>query len=318
MSLEPSSSPRTQGTTTRPPGLSDFKAFWDLWSSGGFAKASKFLLQSKLYPQELKEFQQKLVGESDKLEDTLGHTITFLKSCETDYSVPEDSIESLQVATQCLSDAFGVDPDSPVDVAKYDLGAGKGLMDVWGVVRGVAKRVGDEDKGSKKDAAPSTAAAADDTKEAPAAASDKKEPNVSDKSQAEALKAEGNALITRRLYLSAIEKYSAAIALDPGNAVYYSNRAAAWGAMGEHAEAVKDAEEAVKRDPGFGRGWSRLGRVSERCPSEARRERGRAFVGYENGGVWGASTVRVNVWLPGRGNTKDEGRTRKWLALCGV
>lgn len=103
-------------------------------------------------------------------------SITFLKSCETDHSVPEDSIESLQVATQCLSDAFGVDPDSPVDVAKYDLGAGKGLMDVWGVVRGVAKRVGDEDKGSKKDAAPSTAAAADDTKEAPAAASDKKEP----------------------------------------------------------------------------------------------------------------------------------------------
>ncbi|KAJ9092206.1 hypothetical protein QFC21_006952 [Naganishia friedmannii] len=202
--------------------------------------------------------------------------ITFLKSCETDHSVPEDSIESLQVASQCLSDAFGVDPDSAEDVEKYDLGAGKGLMDVWGIVRGVAAKRGEDGDAAKgktsasKDTSPT---AKETAKDATTASSTNKEPAASDKSQAEALKAEGNALITRRLYSSAIEKYTAAIALDPGNAVYYSNRAAAWGAMGEHAEAVTDAEEAVKRDPGFGRGWSRLGvapsGVTERMPSSS-------------------------------------------------
>lgn len=194
---------------------------------------------------------------------TLVTSITFLKSCETDHSVPEDSIESLQVASQCLSDAFGVDPDSADDVEKYDLGAGKGLMDVWGIVRGVAAKRGqdgDAAKGKTSASKDTSSTAKETAKDATTTASStNKEPTASDKSQAEALKAEGNALITRRLYSSAVEKYTAAIALDPGNAVYYSNRAAAWGAMGEHAEAVKDAEEAVKRDPVFGRGWSRLG-----------------------------------------------------------
>ncbi|KAJ9116776.1 hypothetical protein QFC24_006667 [Naganishia onofrii] len=133
-------------------------------------------------------------------------------------------------------------------------------MDVWGIVRGVAAKRGEDGDAAKgkTSASKDTSSTAKETAKDATTASNK-EPTASDKSQAEALKAEGNALITRRLYSSAIEKYTAAIALDPGNAVYYSNRAAAWGAMGEHAEAVKDAEEAVKRDPGFGRGWSRLG-----------------------------------------------------------
>jgi small glutamine-rich tetratricopeptide repeat-containing protein alpha len=60
-------------------------------------------------------------------------------------------------------------------------------------------------------------------------------------------------------YKTAIEKYTAAIALSPTNPIYLSNRAAAYSASGDHAAAVKDAEIAVVADPKYTKAWSRLG-----------------------------------------------------------
>jgi small glutamine-rich tetratricopeptide repeat-containing protein alpha len=84
-------------------------------------------------------------------------------------------------------------------------------------------------------------------------------PSAEDKKKAEALKMEGNAAISAKSYSLAIQKYSEAIALDPSNPVYYSNRAAAYSAEGSHEKAVEDAQESLKRDPKFVRGYSRLG-----------------------------------------------------------
>lgn len=64
--------------------------------------------------------------------------------------------------------------------------------------------------------------------------------------------------MSQKLYESAIEKYSEAIKLD-ANPVYYSNRAAAWGGLGEHDKAVEDAEKAIELDEGFAKAYSRLG-----------------------------------------------------------
>jgi len=80
------------------------------------------------------------------------------------------------------------------------------------------------------------------------------------KAAAEALKAKGNALMSQKLYDSAIEQYTDAIKLD-SNPVYYSNRAAAWGGLGEHGKAVEDAEKAIELDPKFSKAYSRLGYV---------------------------------------------------------
>jgi small glutamine-rich tetratricopeptide repeat-containing protein alpha len=80
------------------------------------------------------------------------------------------------------------------------------------------------------------------------------------KAAAEALKMKGNALMSQKLYDSAIEQYTEAIKLD-SNPVYYSNRAAAWGGLGEHAKAVEDAEKAIELDPKFSKAYSRLGYV---------------------------------------------------------
>jgi small glutamine-rich tetratricopeptide repeat-containing protein alpha len=84
-------------------------------------------------------------------------------------------------------------------------------------------------------------------------------PSADDKKKAEALKMEGNALISAKSYSLAIQKYNEAIALDPTHPVYYSNRAAAYSAEGSHEKAVEDAEESLRRDPKFVRGYSRLG-----------------------------------------------------------
>lgn len=86
-----------------------------------------------------------------------------------------------------------------------------------------------------------------------------KAPSEEDKLDAEKLKAEGNAKMSAKEYDAAIDLYSKAIAKDGSNAVYYSNRAAAYSSKGDHASAVSDAEKALEVDPSFVRAYHRLG-----------------------------------------------------------
>jgi small glutamine-rich tetratricopeptide repeat-containing protein alpha len=65
--------------------------------------------------------------------------------------------------------------------------------------------------------------------------------------------------MSQKLYESAIEEYTSAIKVDATSPVYYSNRAAAWGGLGEHEKAVEDAEKALELDPKFSKAYSRLG-----------------------------------------------------------
>ena len=60
-------------------------------------------------------------------------------------------------------------------------------------------------------------------------------------------------------YPSAISFYSRAIALQPTNAIYLSNRAAAYSATLQHELAKQDAELATAADPKYTKAWSRLG-----------------------------------------------------------
>jgi small glutamine-rich tetratricopeptide repeat-containing protein alpha len=65
--------------------------------------------------------------------------------------------------------------------------------------------------------------------------------------------------MSQKLYESAIEEYTSAIKCDGSSPVYYSNRAAAWGGLGEHDKAVSDAEKALELDGKFSKAYSRLG-----------------------------------------------------------
>lgn len=82
-----------------------------------------------------------------------------------------------------------------------------------------------------------------------------------DKAQADAHKQRGNTLMSAKKYDDAIQAYNDAIALDPTNPVYYSNRAAAYSSKGDHLAAVGDAEKAIALDPSFLKSYHRLGYV---------------------------------------------------------
>ncbi|TDH67457.1 hypothetical protein CCR75_005965 [Bremia lactucae] len=78
--------------------------------------------------------------------------------------------------------------------------------------------------------------------------------------QAEGFKAEGNKLLAAKQLSDAVEMYTRAIELDPENAVYYSNRSAAYLAMGDaRGKALKDAEKCIDLKPTWWKGYSRKG-----------------------------------------------------------
>lgn len=60
-------------------------------------------------------------------------------------------------------------------------------------------------------------------------------------------------------YPTAIDLYTQALAINPGNPIFLSNRAAAYSASKDHESAKADAEAAVEVDPTYTKAWSRLG-----------------------------------------------------------
>mmetsp|Transcript_9101 Transcript_9101/g.18628 ORF Transcript_9101/g.18628 Transcript_9101/m.18628 type:complete len:266 (+) Transcript_9101:51-848(+) len=75
--------------------------------------------------------------------------------------------------------------------------------------------------------------------------------------RAVALKNEGNVFFKAGDYPKAIEKYSAAIEVDPDNHVYYSNRSAAYGLSGQWEAAARDGQKCVSLNSKFLKGYHR-------------------------------------------------------------
>ncbi|CAI5730020.1 unnamed protein product [Hyaloperonospora brassicae] len=80
---------------------------------------------------------------------------------------------------------------------------------------------------------------------------------------AEAQKTLGNEEFNAKNFDKAVECYSEAIRLNPDNYVYYSNRSAAYGAVNKWALAEQDAQECVKRQPEFAKGYHRLANAQQ-------------------------------------------------------
>lgn len=151
--------------------------------------------------------------------------IDFLRLAVANKEVSEDYAESIDVAIDCIADAFEVDKD-----AKATLGSLQSL---------VAGKAG-----------PSAAAAASS---APV------EVDADVRAKADALKGEGNKAMAAGKHAEAVSKYTEALALDPKNVIYLSNRAAAHSSLLQHEKAVADAEAAIELDPTFSKAYSRLG-----------------------------------------------------------
>ena len=74
----------------------------------------------------------------------------------------------------------------------------------------------------------------------------------------EELRLAGNELFKQGKFDEAASKYSDALALEPENHLLYSNRSLALSSAGKFAEAAQDAEQCLRIDSGFMKGYYRL------------------------------------------------------------
>ncbi|EQC36954.1 hypothetical protein SDRG_05778 [Saprolegnia diclina VS20] len=69
----------------------------------------------------------------------------------------------------------------------------------------------------------------------------------------------GNAAYAAGDHATAIKEFTAAIAFEPENHIYYSNRSAAYLSAGNAAQAMADANKCIEIDAKWGKGYARLG-----------------------------------------------------------
>lgn len=76
---------------------------------------------------------------------------------------------------------------------------------------------------------------------------------------AESLKSQGNTAMSQNDYLKAINVYTKALSVIPGDPICLNNRAAAYSALKDYTSAVADIEAALAVDPKYTEAWSILG-----------------------------------------------------------
>ena len=151
------------------------------------------------------------------------------------------------VPVQCIGEAFGVGPSDKAQVDRLSIKPAS-LTSLFDLFLKTRDRMSAGAAASSQPA-PSSAAASPST------------PSQKDVAEAEALKAKGNSFMGSKKYDEAIDAYGKAIALNPRNAVYYSNRAAAYSSAGDHGKAIDDAKQAIDVDAKFSKAYHRLGCV---------------------------------------------------------
>ena len=77
--------------------------------------------------------------------------------------------------------------------------------------------------------------------------------------QALAAKSRGNDAFTKGDFPTAVKEFTEAIAQDPTDAVFYSNRSGAYASLKQYEEALADANKCVELKPEFIKGYTRQG-----------------------------------------------------------
>ncbi|KAG7456795.1 hypothetical protein MATL_G00239580 [Megalops atlanticus] len=156
--------------------------------------------------------------------------IQFLHDQLNSGSLSSDAQESLEVAIQCLETAFGVSTED------QSLAVPQSLPEIFASAT------------AKSPDAPQV-------KVSPAPPT----PTEGEIAEAERLKTEGNEQMKVENFPAAVEFYTKAIEINPQNAVYFCNRAAAYSKLGNYAGAVQDCERAIGIDPGYSKAYGRMG-----------------------------------------------------------
>ncbi|KAF2265447.1 small glutamine-rich tetratricopeptide repeat-containing protein [Lojkania enalia] len=173
--------------------------------------------------------------------------LDFLQTSQTDGTVsPEDS-EQLEIAQNCIAEAFKVDLSDTVAV--QDALGGQNLLAIYNVYEKLKGKSTPSTQGSS-----SASEARPATPQTPAGGA-----KGGDKTEAERLKGLGNEAMKMKDYGTAVDLYTKALDIVPLNPIYLSNRAAAYSGLNKHEDAKQDAEMAVAADPKYSKAWSRLG-----------------------------------------------------------
>uniref|UniRef100_A0A8C6YRA7 Small glutamine-rich tetratricopeptide repeat-containing protein alpha n=1 Tax=Nothoprocta perdicaria TaxID=30464 RepID=A0A8C6YRA7_NOTPE len=154
--------------------------------------------------------------------------IQFLHDQLQNGGLSPDAQESLEVAIQCLETAFGVSMED------QDLAVSRTLPEIFEAA------AGKEPEHIRANSEPVT-------------------PSEDDIAEAERLKTEGNEQMKAENFEAAVSFYGKAIELNPSNAVYFCNRAAAYSKLGNYAGAVRDCERAIGIDPNYSKAYGRMG-----------------------------------------------------------
>lgn len=162
----------------------------------------------------------------------------FLAASIKNGVISQDDSEGIEVAVQCIGEAFGVDP---ADLTSSYSIKPQSLASIFDVFLNTQKKV--------------SSAKAETKADVPAA----KTLSAAQKAKAEELKGLGNKKMGDKKYQQAIDHYTQAIAIDDKNAVYWGNRAAAYSQLEKHSEAAEDSQNAINCDPEWAKGYSRLG-----------------------------------------------------------
>lgn len=156
--------------------------------------------------------------------------IQFLHDQLQSGTLSSDAQESLEVAVQCLETAFEVSTDD------QSLAVPMTLPEIF--TAATAKYAAQSQVNNN---------------------STPNSPTEEQKAEAERLKSDGNDQMKVENFAAAVEFYSKAIAINPQNAVYYCNRAAAYSKLGNYAGAVQDCERAISIDPNYSKAYGRMG-----------------------------------------------------------
>ncbi|KAL3978954.1 gephyrin [Sarotherodon galilaeus] len=156
--------------------------------------------------------------------------IQFLHDQLQSGTLSSDAQESLEVAVQCLETAFEVSTDD------QSLAVPMTLPEIF--TSATAKYAAQSQVNNN---------------------STPNSPTEEQKAEAERLKSDGNDQMKVENFAAAVEFYSKAIAINPQNAVYYCNRAAAYSKLGNYAGAVQDCERAISIDPNYSKAYGRMG-----------------------------------------------------------
>ncbi|KAF9198787.1 hypothetical protein BGZ49_000289 [Haplosporangium sp. Z 27] len=203
--------------------------------------------------------------------------LEFLQTSINNGTIKQDDSESIEVAIQCIGEAFGVDLNDAAQAQTYSTKPAT-LMSIFEVFVNAQKKLASKcfpeewdhnlddpfsalnlELGTISNNAGASSSAQSSTPASSSSAPKVSEPTAEQKKSAEELKVAGNRKVNEKDYAEAIRLYGEAIALNPGNAVYYANRAAAYSQMGDHQNAIKDSLQAAEVDPSYSKAYSRLG-----------------------------------------------------------